>query len=322
MGVRIIDYPKPVAESFYQQSLQAMTNRLVESCAALAVYQVGGIGSPGISDLDMVVVFKDDVRFEQNMLDGLDENEKYLFIHNLYGISSGDFEEAERFAFYHQYKLLAGNDVRTHSRLSDSDLQTMKIQTALEFIVKMRITIFLQKEYGVIRLRDLLLHVKALGFDLDFLGITSGPVFDHVNRVIEWRKNWFGNTPSPSDILKWWNGFYEAFDHFFEETMKSHRFFLPKKEEYKIARNIQLIPTAQDVHLSRQGFLMPPVLSVIGKKFFRLQNRLNTFKFEIPVQSTGIPEILEKKFYFTGKMAAYNKKYLPHFYTLTSSLNI
>jgi len=321
MSIKIIDHPHPVDESFYHASLHKMTRRLLQTGAATAVYQAGGISNPGISDLDMLVVFKDGVRVANNFLEGLSEEEKYLFIHNLYGISQQHFAGAERFAFYHRYTLLGGVEARSNITQDITETQLLKIQIALEFIVKLRITLFLQEEYGVLRMRDLLLHVKALRFDLDFLGITSGMLADQVDTVIEWRKQWFVKTPSESEILNWWTSFYKTFDRFFEEVILAQPFFLPARDKYRISKNIFVIPSDTKVRLSRSGFRLPHQFAFLGKKFFRLQNRLNEFQAELPVRSENIPGVLGQKFQFENAIVEYNKKYLPFFLPVTSSLH-
>lgn len=321
MSIRIIDFPHTIPESAYRQALKSMTERVVRTKMAKAVYQVGGISSPGISDLDMVVVFQDNAGVEENLLTGLTKQEQYLFIHNLYGISDHKFAEAEQFAFYHHYELLAGDDLRSHSRLPAPDVEELKIQIALEFMVKMYITLFLQDIYGVLRMRDLLLHVKALQYDLDFLGVTGDKVNLHIAQVLEWRNNWFKSPPSEKDILVWWKAFYVDFERLLREKLTSLPFYLPARPSYSIAKNILLMPSEDGISSSHKGFILPKLLSLTGKKYFRLQNRLNSFQFKVPIRSDHFPDVIEKKFRFEKDIVDYNKKYLPHCLPITSSLH-
>ena len=321
MGEKIIDLPGPVPELFYQQALEAMKHRLVKTGFAKAVYQIGGISSPGISDLDMVVVFEDGAAVPTNFLETLDARERYLFIHNLYGISIRHFPEAERFAFYHQYRLLHGEEVRQFPDIQDSDIRTLQVQIALEYMVKMYITIFLQNAYGVIRVRDLLLHVKALQYDLEFMGIKNGSMVRHVEQVLDWRKRWFTDKPDTAEVLTWWKEFYHDFNGLLVELLEVFPFYLPIQDSYAIARNISLMPSSGAIGASHKGFILPKIFSLAGKKYFRLQNRLNQFQFNVPVQSHDIPEVISNKFQFEQTVVNYNKKYLPRFLPITSSLH-
>ncbi|MEO8088489.1 MAG: hypothetical protein ABI763_16840 [Bacteroidota bacterium] len=321
MNTRIIDYPHPVDEQFYHQSIRAMTQRLMATGSVKAVYQVGGVSSPGISDLDMVIVFKDGVRVENNFLLGLKKEERYLFIHNLFGIAEANFADAERFAFYHHYQLLEGVEARRNAKFSAQGVDELKIQISFEYMVKLHIILFLQDRYHVLRIRDLLLHVKALQYDLDFLGVTDGVLHEHVSQVIAWRKNWFTQMPTKDQILAWWDGFYPVFNQFLAEKFSAHTFYLPPKEYYKVAGNIVLMPSQDKIGSYQKGFILPAYFSLIGKKYFRLQNKLNRFRFAFPIQSEGIPDIIEKKFRFEEKIVQYNRKFLPHFLPITSSLH-
>jgi len=261
------------------------------------------------------------VAVERNFLEGLTDDERYLFIHNLYGISENNFDEAQEYVFYFNYKFLAGNELKIKNAIQDSDLLSMKKQVALEFLLKFYITVHLQEEYGVIRMRDLLLHLKALQYDLEFLGITNGIISDGVAHVLQWRNNWFNVPPAKSYVVKWMNNFLPALNELADDVFQNHSLYLPPQQEYKIAKNIQLIPSSGKITMERKGMLLPVQLSGFGKKYFRLQNKLNNFRVQVPVRTDSIPPVLERKFQFEKKIVAYNKKFLPHFLPLTSSLH-
>ncbi|MEP7169704.1 MAG: hypothetical protein ABI855_10075, partial [Bacteroidota bacterium] len=272
MSYRIIDYPHYVSESEYKTVLNSMTDRLKNLTETMSVYQIGGIGSPGISDLDMVVVFNDNKKIEKNFLDSLPSSERYLFIHSLYGISQTDFKESGRYIFFNNFTLLYGTDLRLNPALSLEETEALKKQVAIEYIIKMSINLYLQQFYKVLRVRDLLLHVKALQYDFDFLGIRSGRLFEKSSQIIEWRKSWFSNTPSKKEIIKWWNEFNEEFELFLKSLFKTHKFYLPKKLSYSMANNISFIRSENKVLFSREGLVLPVIFAFIGKRYFKLQN--------------------------------------------------
>jgi hypothetical protein len=320
MNYRLIDRPHFVPESEYREALSAMTGRLSRLPETMAVYQVGGISAPGISDLDMIVVFRDNKKVEENFHHHLSSSEKYLFIHSLYGISESDFAQAERYTFFNNFVLLYGQDLQSGQRLPQPDTDVLKKQVAIEYLVKMCINIYLQQSYRVLRVRDLLLHVKALQYDCDFLGIHEGRLLEKISQIIEWRKTWFDQAPAKKEIIKWWNEFYEEFELFLESLFSSHTFYLPPKSSYSITKNISVVPSPA-VSFSRQGFVLPGILSLAGKRYFNLQNKFNRFRFEIPVSSENIPAILQQKFSFEKTHVAYNRTYLPKFFTLSFALH-
>jgi hypothetical protein len=321
MNYRIIDCPHYVSESEYKTVLDSMANRLKKFAETISIYQIGGVGNPGISDLDMVVVFNDNKKIEKNFLSGLTTKQRYLFIHNLYGISQTDFKDAGRYIFFDNFTLLYGTDLRSIQVLSSEETEALKKQVAIEYIIKMSINVYLQQFYKVLRLRDLLLHVKALQYDFDFLGIRSGRIFEKSSEIIEWRRSWFVNTPSNKDIIKWWAEFYEEFELFLKTLFENHKFYLPEKISYSVANNISFIRSKNKVVFSREGFILPVIFSFIGKRYFKLQNKFNNFKFELPITSENIPSILQQKFSFDKRHFQYNKFFLPNFFTLTVNLH-
>lgn len=297
-----------------------MVKRLEALPETISVYQVGSIGSPGISDLDLIVIFEDNKKIENNFLENLSPGEKYLFVHNLYGVSHRDFADAVRFTFFNNFTLLCGRDIRSSPSLSPENTEILKKQVAIEYVIRMCITIYLQQSYRVLRIRDLLLHVKALQYDCDFLGIQKGKLVEKISDIIEWRKNWFDKTPSNNEIIRWWNEFYGEFMQFVITLFNSHKFYLPEKSTYSITNNISVVRSNR-VNFSRHGFLLPHQLAFFGKQYFRLQNKLNHFRFEIPVAFEDTPPILLEKFEFEKKYFEYRNKFLPSFFTLTMNLH-
>ncbi len=321
MSYHLIDFPHYVSESAYRHVLDSMVKRLSALPETVSVYRVGSIGSPGISDLDLIVIFQDNKKVGKNFLENLTPEEKYLFVHNLYGISQQDFEEALRFTFFDNFTLLYGTNMRLDSFRSPEITEFLKKQVALEYITRMYITVHLQQCYRVLRVRDLLLHVKALQYDCEFLGVNSGKLIESIAQIINWRKSWFDSTPSGRDIIKWWNGFYEEFQLFVKSLFDVYKFYLPERSSYFITKNISVIPSENKIKDSRQGFLLPGGLAFLGKRYFRMQNKLNKFRFEIPVTSDDIPAVLREKFKFEKKYFEYNRKFLPSFFTLTMNFH-
>jgi hypothetical protein len=322
MSISLIDYPHFVTKFAYEHALSAMIERLIQLPQTVSVYKMGSIGSPGISDIDVVVVFKENQKVETNFLKKLSLKERYLFVHALYGISKHQFEESEQYTFFNNFTLLHGTDLRTYPLLPPHEVDVLKKQVAIEYLVKMCINIYLQHAYRVLRVRDLLLHVKALEFDCDFLGIRTGRLLEKIFQIIEWRKTWFNQAPSKKAFIKWWNEFYEEFHLFFKSLFNSYKFYFPYKTYYRVTKNILLLPTKDEILISKTGVVLPEIFSLVGKRYFNLQNKLNNFRFEIPITTENIPPILEKKFLFEKKHVAYNRKYLPNFFTLNFSLHV
>lgn len=322
MSYRIINAPHFVALDDYRKAIEEMLSRVTSLPEVIAVYTIGSVGNPGISDIDMVVVTKKNSTINTNFLHTLTTDERYLFTHNLYAISEKHFPLSEYYTFFHNYSLAYGNDLRTGKTPSPGDIDILKKQVAKEFIVKMYINLFVQEKYRVLRMRDLLLHVKALQYDFDFLGISEGRVIQLVQIVIGWRKIWFQKQPSQQEILNWWKEFYVEFEKFAQEVLADQPFYTPDKPHFRIAKNITLKPSSSSFFSNHYGIVLPNVFSFVGKRFFRLQNKLNRFEFNIPSSSANVSAIIAEKFAFEKELTSYGKQYLPSFLPLTSSLHM
>lgn len=314
------DIPKPTDPSAYHSILKSVSKKISAIEGVLSVYQIGGISSPGISDLDLVVVFKDDFKCSLNIHDSLSIKEKYLFIHKLYGTSRSHFLESSKYSFFQNYSLLSGEEI---IRLTDRDEESpglIQTQIALEYMLKMYVNVIVQEKYRIVQVRSLLLHGKALSYDLGYFKDSSQSLKKIVDRLLDIRKNWFENPHSQKLILDWFREFCIVYPEELNSIMQSKPFYLDSNSSNRIARNISIVKSDK-LHYSHHGTKLPPFpVNIIGKKYFRLMNRFNRFEIQAPFRSSGIPDGLRAYFDFQQRQRSYNSEYIPHFYPLTSSL--
>src|SRR4051794_2971396 len=103
-----LDIPVEVSLRPYEMAVDHAVEILSGIEGIKSVYRIGGFSAPGISDIDLVVVFKDEFVFKDDIRSFLSDDERYLFIHRLYGIPEKYFLQPESRAFFHHYKLLSG----------------------------------------------------------------------------------------------------------------------------------------------------------------------------------------------------------------------
>jgi hypothetical protein len=322
MKYKLIDYPQFVDRDIYQSAIDAIIDKLKRFHQVKTIYTIGHVGNPGISDIDMLVIAEDQAILSENFRLNMKSVEKYLFLHQPYGCSVTDFKQAEQYSFFHNYQLAYGNDLRTGISLNAIETDLLKKQTALEFLLKMLIQMLVQKTYGVLRIRDLLLHGKALIYDLEFLNITKGTLFDLVQSVIKWRNNWFTQRPSDKELTEWFEQLYSELYHFLKHDELLNSIYFPDQKTYRLSRNVFLISGTPSFEIIHKGWVLPLVNLIKSKKMVRLQNRFNTFTFKLPSNSNTIPDIIQQRFLFEHKTRIYGKKYLPNFLPLTSSLHL
>ena len=315
-------YPRFVPVLRYDLAIQQMIKKLRQQDAVLSIFQIGNINSPGISDIDMLVVFEDGAKCNLNPLEDLLKSERYLFCHGLYGVSETHFREARCDTFFHNYNLLLGEKLPVaEGDLSKEEMEASRSQTALEYLTKMFIDMTVEIIYGIVRVRVLLLHTKALLYDLEFLNISSGKLFDLIQTAVIWRDHWFKKKPDKQTLKIWIKEFYGELRVFLKVMLQAKTFYLPKWANLRIARNMTLIPSKKFGY-THKGMTLPAGLGGLGRKYFNAQHRFNKFEFQIPITTFDIPDTLLKRFIFMRNMKLENNRNLPYFMPLTSSLNI
>lgn len=80
---KIEKMPVFVPKARYEEIVAAFVNKLKKYDDILAVYQIGSINTPGISDVDLLIVLKDKAAIDPRLLSikSLNEEEKYVFMH-------------------------------------------------------------------------------------------------------------------------------------------------------------------------------------------------------------------------------------------------
>ncbi|WP_456439459.1 hypothetical protein [Psychroserpens sp.] len=317
--MKIIDIPKEYALEDYNNAM----NRQVECFAKIdevkSVYQIGGVSTPGISDIDLVVVFEDDYNFNSNPRSNNSDIGNYLFTHGLYGASEKHFQKSLKYTFFHNFRLLHGENLELTNITSESDQLILKEQIALEFLFKMYVNLVVQKSYNTIKLRSLFLHIKALPYDFEFLNIHPEEIIKLVNQGVDLRNNWFSGKVSKKDVVLWFKEFFTAYEIFLKDLFENFRMntaFL----KFNIAPNIEIC-NADALGFKRKGFVFPDPFNFLDTRYFKALNRLNDFKINVPI-SIESPEIIKAYFDYADEAGDYNNESLPHFMTLTSSLKV
>ncbi len=317
-----IDKPHAVSLDMYHKYLDQMMSQVSGYDGILAIYQIGGVSTPGISDLDMVIVFEDGASLQTNPLEILDEEGRYIFIHNLYGVSQTHFIEAQKHTLFHNYKLLWGKELMESTSLSDEGIpQQIKVQIAFEFLFKMYINTTVETMYRVVKERGILLHNNGLVYDMEFLGVSSGALFDKISQMQEWRKKWLIQRPGNSLINRWRKDFLYELGAFLNEQLEKQKFYLPEQDNYKLANNMSLCQ-GKELKITHRGIVLPSMMGILGRKYFNVLHRINNFEMQVPMHTNEIPESIKSRFNFIKEMNKYNQDHIPHFMGLTSSLHV
>lgn len=315
------DAPRFVTPEVYEQGLQRMCSQLAACAGVRCIFQIGHVNTPGISDLDLLVVFEDDARCELNPLVDLSRDDRYLFIHAPFAVSKGNYTEAMRHTFFHNYQLLWGTAPATEIEpLSSEDQAILKRQIALEYLVRIFMSFTVEITYGVLKLRNLFLHAKAMLYDCEFLGIEDGGLFDALKVMEKRRSKWFEKPPDCRTLAAGILSLYEQLRQFLSRFLEENHFYLPARSEYRLARHLKLLPSHQ-FQVVHRGVVPPSVLGHLGPAYFKLENRLNHFDFRLPFHTEDIPPAISRLFALGEHLRAVNARWFPRFIPLTSPLS-
>ena len=314
-----IEYPKPIPVRSYKDLKNKIIGMLTSNPDVKSIYQIGSVKSPGISDLDLVCVFKDGSTFFSDLRSALSAGEKSILTHGIFGIEAQDFLQAIKFNHLSNLTHLSGEDL-----LCGTDVKALSIsvqrQIAIEYLLKIFITLDVQINLGVIKVRSFLLLAKAVEFDLELLGIGNGHLYDLVEQVIQLRSSWFDNTPDMAEFETLVLCFHKRIKELIEQELDAGGFCLPE-ENFVLPGNF-FLEKSDHLSVTRKGIKLPAFLCVFGKKFINLQYKLNRFHFTVPFEIPAPRTENARRFQYCKKVVEKNRKQLPGFLPLTSSLSI
>lgn len=191
MMLRFIDPPIQYPLDRYRRTIERMVEWAEMHPEIEAVYQIGGVSTPGISDLDIVFILQRGSVCKHDPLEKIPVVDRYLFAHPPFAAPAEYFNELQCMSPHVTFRYLAGSDPEAAgSVLSDTEKDILAKQTAKEYLIKNCLSHSFQIHSGIIKMRSFLLEIKAVEADRRILAdgdLDSGPL----NRALELRSSWF-----------------------------------------------------------------------------------------------------------------------------------
>lgn len=318
--MHLANYPTQRSRAEYQAAIGRMLVRLREHGSIASIYQIGSVGCPGISDIDLVVVFEDGADCSFSPLQGLSSDDRYLFTHSLFGIHETTLKRIRPFNLFHNYSLIEGEDVLGGHQHAEPSTSTKK-QIALEYLVRMLVNVTVANHQGLLDVRSVLLQSHAIRYDLEFLNVNEGPLFEQVAQVVRWRKQWFESAPSEQQFIEWYQRFDRELFIFLGNCASQVPFYLPNQPGFSIGRSIS-IRNKPTLSRSVRGIALPQFLTKRNLVLQKISQRFTRFNFDVPWRHDLIPPDVQLMFDTNACVRNENAKRLPHFYSLTSSLHL
>lgn len=314
MGIKFIDQPRPKVREDYSETLDYLIEKGSQLNGIKGIYQFGTISYPGLSDLDMIFVFETGAKSDFSFMNGLPEKYRYFLTHNVVGITEEQLIEGFRFSFWHNINHLWGKQLNLPQKplMNEEQADCLKRQIALEYLVTFNLSLFTQHSYGIFKLRSILQQIKGLRYDLEFLHIQDGDLYEMLQQCYRWFNSWFEKGPSNNEFSIWLEQFNQVYQAFILEQLDINRVYCENWRDIQWARHIQVIQSGK-YSLNHKGFVIPNILSLDDKKYFNALSRINSFVCHLPITSTAVNSILEERTTYFRSLFDYNKSHIPGF---------
>ena len=155
MSFTFINNPSPAKREEYDSAVNAVVQQLQNAEGLLAIYRFGNISSPGISDIDLLAVFENDVRCEMSGFEQMPPHLQKLFTHGVMALSKKHFRGRKQYTLWTDDHLVWGNAIDTSQTLSPSgeEITILKRQIAIEYLLINYIDLMIQSRYKIINIR-------------------------------------------------------------------------------------------------------------------------------------------------------------------------
>jgi hypothetical protein len=323
MAYQFLGIPKYVAPEVYEKTVDKIVDSINQKDSIQAIYRLGNVNHPGISDIDIVVLFKEGAKCTLNPNDFLNKEDKYLLTHELFGASENQFRKVIQYSFWDNLKCIWGKPIDLESNtevLSEEEMSFYKKQVGLEFLQKNYIELSTQKKYGVIKLRSLIQEIKGIRYDLAFLNIQNLAINKCMDHFLNRLDHWFDKPFDPKEFSVWLDDYYIALEEAIIHVNKlGEILWVPKESNLTYGRNI-VLKKGETLQCKASGIFLPSFLISNNKRVYNAHQRLNRFDITLKYSSEDPNGLNLKRFKAFETHKLENRECYPHFGALMTSL--
>lgn len=313
MKYQYSDWPRKVTLNEYTAAITKMADIVSNSGLAQAIYQVGSVGTPGISDVDFVVVLHENLKTDFNPVSMLSGTDRYIFSHRLFGTVIPYALHLERYVLFGNYEHLWGNQFDFKSNgLQGEDLRILKYQIAQEYLLKAWISNSINIYTKVIKVRNLLLHAKGILHDIKFLELENSRLEKCINTIIRHREQWFDSPLNEQELEQLTDEYQSALEDALNQSVSTYGFYIPKGANLQIGKKIRL-ENGSMLKFKPKGLLLPHFKGKAGVYAAKLNSRLNSYTITLPFSQENVPEVIKNRYDYLKDAFNYNKNHLPGF---------
>ena len=323
MSYKFIGIPKYVKPDVYENTVDKIVDVLKKEDSIQSIYRLGNVNHPGISDLDIVVLFKNGRKCFINPDDFLNEDDKYLLTHELFGASVDQFRKVVAYSFWDNLKCIWGKPIElgpNHFKLSENEKDFYKRQVGLEFLQKNYIELSVQKKYGVIKLRSIVQEIKGIRYDLSFLNVRGLAINKCMEHFLNRLDHWFEKPFDPEEFSLWLDQYHKALEEcIIHVNQQGKVLWVPKEVDLSYGKNV-FLKNGEQLSCTNSGIFLPSLLIAKNKRVYNAHQRLNRFEITMKYSAEDIHGLNSKRFKAFEAHKHENQKCYPHFGALVTSL--
>ncbi|MGA1871243.1 MAG: hypothetical protein ACMUJM_22155 [bacterium] len=214
-NLTFIDFPQQIALQKYEQNIQEFVKYFRTHPTVSAIYQIGGINDPGISDLDLVLVLKENEALSSKDNDFLTTLNQYLFIHPPFIISEDLFVYLPYFFYANNIRKLTGKNYQfLEPELSLDNLQLCALLCYEAAIGRLSDIIYQTTCGNSISLRKMLLKLNSIKHNISLMNkvidTCEGNGWDKfIIQIGSLRRSWF-SLSKDEQIKNTYSALYEG----------------------------------------------------------------------------------------------------------------
>lgn len=177
----------------------AVYEATLEKCVAVfsaypgiqAIYQYGGVSAPGISDLDLLLVFAPDTPpLNTHWRAHFNTTEQYLLLHSPAVITPALLADGSTITFLQGLRPLWGTAPAVNPLPLEADAFITRL-IVLEHSLRLLVTITRQLEARLVKQRPLLCELHSIRYDLQLLGLEEAWQTPFLEPIRLLRQAWF-----------------------------------------------------------------------------------------------------------------------------------
>jgi hypothetical protein len=184
----------------YQRAIDSFVDKIGKATCVKSVYRIGSIESPGISDIDLYIVFDDHISSHYgafSVKNICSKEERYFFLHDPGFVNSHLFENIFEWNPVFQLRKVYGENIEPNKKINKVNLHHIGILVKI-LITKIPRVIIAELSRPKINIRLLIMQLNSFKHTIALYQEITGDDNDElqmfVEEITEIRNSWFENS--------------------------------------------------------------------------------------------------------------------------------